>query len=70
MAHEVKSKINDVFLFITWGKIANVYFDKGAPWLYDRMYERDSEFTPEELLQFKGALVDLSERIRKCADTL
>ena len=70
MAHEVKSKINDVFLFIIWGKIANVYFDKGAPWLYDRMNERDSEFTPEELLQFKGALVDLSERIRKCADDL
>lgn len=70
MAHEVKSKINDVFLFITWGKIANVYFDKGAPWLYDRMNERDLEFTPEELLQFKGALVDLSERIRKCADAL
>lgn len=70
MAHEVKSKINDVFLFITWGKIANVYFDKGARWLYDRMNERDSEFTPEKLLQFKGALVDLSERIRKCADAL
>ena len=70
MAHEVKSKINDVFLFITWGKIANVYFDKGPRWLYDRMNERDSEFTPEELLQFKGVLVDLSERIRKCADAL
>lgn len=29
-----------------------------------------SEFTPEEVEQLKGALVDLSERIRRCADAL
>ena len=70
MAQNIKSKLNDVFLYITWGKIANVYFDKGARWLYDRLNERDAEFTQEELLQLKGALVDLSERIRKDADEL
>jgi hypothetical protein len=70
MAQNVKSKLNDVFLYITWGKIANVYFDKGARWFYDRLNERDAEFTQDELLQLKGALVDLSERIRKAADAL
>lgn len=38
--------------------------------LYDKIDERNTEFTPEEILQFKGALVDPADRIRKCADTL
>ena len=70
MAQNIKSKLNGVFLCITWGKIANVYFDKGARWFYDRLNERDAEFTQDELLHLKGALVDLSERIRKAADAL
>ena len=52
------------------GKMANVYFDKKSSWLYSKIDENDTEFTPEELLQFKGALIDLADRIRKCADSL
>lgn len=70
MALEVKSKLRDVLLWINIGKIANVYFEKKSSWLYDKIDERNTEFTPEEILQFKGALVDLANRIRKCADTL
>ena len=69
MALEVKNKIRDILLWINIGKMANVYFDKKSSWFYS-IDENDTELTPEELLQFKGALIDLADRIRKCADSL
>ena len=65
MALEVKNKIRDILLWINIGKMANVYFDKKSSWLYSKIDENDTE-----LLQFKGALIDLADRIRKCADSL
>ena len=70
MALEVKSKLGDILLWINIGKIANVYFDKKSSWLYDKIDERNTEFTQEEIQQLKGSLVDLADRIRKCADSL
>ena len=70
MALEVKSKLGDILLWINIGKMANVYFDKKSSWLYDKIDERNTEFTPEEIQQFKGSLVDLADRIRKCAESL
>ena len=70
MALEVKNKIRDILLWINIGKMANVNFDKKSSWLYSKIEENDTEFTPEELLQFKGALIDLADRIRKCTDSL
>ena len=70
MAQEVKRKIQDIYLDITIGKLANKYFGKKSSWLYDKLNERETQFTPEEILQLKGALIDLSDRIRRCADTL
>ena len=70
MAHEVKNKLRDILLWINIGKMANVYFDKKSSWLYDKIDERNTEFTPEEIQQFKGSLVDLADSIRKCADSL
>ena len=48
----------------------NVYFDKKSSWLYSKIDERETQFTTEEIIQFKGALVDLADRIRTCADSL
>ena len=70
MALEVKSKLGDILLWINIGKMANVYFDKKSSWLYDKIDERNTEFSPEEIQQLKGSLVDLADRIRKCADSL
>ena len=70
MALEVKNKIRDILLWINIGKMANVNFDQKSSWLYSKIEENDTEFTPEVLLQFKGALIDLADRIRKCADSL
>ena len=70
MAQVVKNKLRDILLWINIGKMANVYFDKKSSWLYDKIDERNTESSPEEIQQLKGSLVDLADRIRKCADSL
>ena len=47
-----------------------MYFNKQSKWLYDKIDENNAEFSSEEVKQLKGALIDLSYRIRKCAETL
>ena len=68
-----KQQLEDIIVDVSWGKIANKYFGKSASWLYNKLSEIDGNggkgsFTPEEEQQFKGALYDLAERIRKSAD--
>ena len=70
MAQEIKKKLKDILLWINIGKIANHYFQKNSSWLYAKFDNENTEFTPEEVEQLKGALIDLSDRIRRCADTL
>lgn len=71
----VKEKIYDIILDINIAKLANRYFGKSSGWLYHKLDRRDgngkeTDFSPEELEQFKGALFDLSDRIRKAAESL
>lgn len=71
----VKEKIYDIILDINIAKLANRYFDKSSGWLYHKLDRRDgngkeTDFTPEELAQFKGALYDLADRIRRAAENL
>ena len=75
MATGAKQKLKDIILDINVAKIANRYFSKSSGWLYRKFDGRDgngkeTDFTPEELEQLKGALYDLADRIRKAADTL
>lgn len=72
---EVKSKLKDVYLSITWSKIAHQYFGKSSSWLYNKMNGRDGnggegEFTAEEIEVLKKGLIDFAERILKCANSL
>lgn len=72
---EVKSKLKDVYLSITWSKIAHVYFGKSSSWLYNKMNGRDGnggegEFTDAEIVTLKKGLLDFAERIIKCANSL
>ena len=49
------------------------YFGKTPSWLHHKLEEEDGSegcFTEEELLQFKGALCDLADRIRRVADSI
>ena len=60
---------------MSWGHIAKDYFGKSPSWLYHKIDEIDGNggkggFTEEELQQFKGALCDLADRIRRVADLL
>ncbi len=71
----IRPKLEDLEGNILWGQIARDYFNKSASWLYNKLKGIDGNggvggFTDEELLQFKGALCDLADRIRKTADKL
>lgn len=70
-----KAKLKDILLMVIWGKISNQYFGKSSSWFYNKMNGRDGNggegtFTDEEVEILKGALVDLADRIRRCADSL
>lgn len=64
IATEVKNKLRDILLWVNIAKIANHYFDKKSTWLYAKIDGESAEFKPDEVLQLKGALIDLAERIR------
>jgi len=71
----LRKQLEDIIVDISWAKIAKRYFEKSPSWIYHKMDGIDgngnvSGFTTEEKQQFKGALYDLSERIRKSADAL
>lgn len=72
---KVRSALRDIDLIISWRHIANDYFQKSVSWFYQRLNEVDGhgnpcEFTPEEKEQLRGALIDLSERIRRAAENI
>ena len=69
-------KIDDIYDLVTWGDFARQYFpDHSVSWFYNKMRGVDGNggkgaFTSEELNILKGGLVDLSDRLRRAADTL
>ncbi len=72
---KVRSALRDIDLNISWGHIANDYFEKSASWFYQRLNEVDGhgnpcEFSAEEKEQLRGALIDLSNRIRRAAEKI
>jgi hypothetical protein len=71
----VKQQMQDILVAVSWGDISRNYFQKSPSWLYHKMNGIDgngkpTDFTPEEIENLKGALCDLSNRIRKCAETI
>ena len=72
---KVRSALRDIDLNISWGHIARDYFQKSVSWFYQRLNEVDGhgnpcEFSTEEKEQLRGALIDLSDRIRRAADKI
>lgn len=75
LVSDVKSKMSDILIAISWREIARTYFGKSSSWLYHKLDGIDGNggvggFTPDEVAQLKGALCDLSERIRRAADSI
>lgn len=72
---DMKSKMSDILVAVSWRDIARTYFGKSSSWLYHKLDGIDGNggnggFTPEEAMQLKGALCDLSDRIRRVADSI
>ena len=72
---DVKQKMSDILIAISWREIARNYFGKSSSWLYHKLDGIDGNggkggFTVEEAAQLKGALCDLADRIRRAADTI
>lgn len=71
----MRQKLYDLLVAISWADLSRTYFGKSSSWLYHKMDGRDGNgkpttFTPEEIQTLKGALVDLSDRIRRAADSI
>lgn len=69
----MRQRMRDISLCVSWREIANTYFKKSASWFYHKLDGIDGNggnggFTPEEANQLYGALIDLSDRIRRAAD--
>ena len=74
-ATDVKKRLSSIYMKITWREIAQEYFGKSPSWLYHKLDGIDGNggrggFTQEELLILKGALLDLSYKIRQAAEGL
>ena len=72
---DMKQRVSDIALAISWRELSRTYFDKSASWFYHKMDGIDGNggdggFNEEETQQLKSALIDLSDRIRKCADSI
>ena len=71
----VKQRLQDILLSVSWREVANTYFDRSASWLYHKLDGIDGNggvggFTDKEKEPLRGALVDLSDRIRRAADNI
>lgn len=72
---DMKRKLKDILMMVSWRELSNTYFHKSSSWLYHKMDGIDGNggkggFTEEEALQLRGALLDMSERLRKAADEI
>ena len=72
---DVKKRLASIYMKITWREIATEYFGKSPSWLYHKMDGIDGNggrggFTEAELMTLKGALTDLSNKIREAAESL
>ena len=72
---QVKRSLNEIYLYITWGKFSRTYFQKSSSWIYNKLNGRDGNggdggFTEAEKEQFRAALLDFSSKIRNIAETM
>ena len=74
---DVKERVQDIYLAISWRELKRDYFNNGKSmsWFQHKIYGIDGNggiggFTPQEMEQLRGALYDLSDRIRRAADNL
>ena len=74
-SQNMKKQLADLLVAISWADLSRTYFGKSSSWLYHKMDGRDgngkpTSFTAEEIEELKGALLDLSNRIRRAAESI
>jgi hypothetical protein len=72
---DMKKKLRDIQMAISWRDFANTYFQRSSSWFYHKMDGIDGNggvggFSKEEAEQMRGALIDLSNRIRRAAESI
>lgn len=72
---DMKKRLKDVLMVLSWREMAWQYFDKSSSWLYHKLDGIDGNggkggFNPEETQQLKGALCDVADRLRRAADNI
>lgn len=72
----MKQQLWDIIVEVSWSEISEQYFKKSPSWLSKKMNgkgfngEPNADFTPEEKEILRGALIDLSERIKRAAHNI
>lgn len=70
----MKQKMSDILLDVSWAKISENYFGKSRSWLYHKLdginNGKPDDFSEAEKETLKNALIDLANRINKCANDI
>ena len=66
---DMKQRLADINLSVSWMDFANKYFHKSSSWFYHKLNGMGG-FNEEELEQLRGSLLDLSNRIRRAAESI
>lgn len=72
---DMKRKVQDILMSVSWRDFANTYFQKSSSWFYHKMDGIDGNggaggFNQQETEQLRNALMDLSTRIRRVAENI
>lgn len=72
---DMKRKVQDILMSVSWRDFANTYFQKSSSWFYHKMDGIDGNggtggFNAQETEQLRNALMDLSARIRRAAENI
>ena len=72
---DMKKKMKETLMCVSWRDFANTYFQRSSSWFYHKMDGIDGNggsggFNAEEAEQMRGALIDLSNRIRRAAENI
>ena len=72
---DMKRKVRAILMSVSWRDFANTYFQKSSSWFYHKMDGIDGNggtggFNQQEAEQMRGALIDLSNRIRRAAENI
>lgn len=72
---DMKQRMSDILVAISWRDLARTYFGKSSSWFYHKMdgingVGGNGGFSTDEAKQLQGALLDLSDRIRRAAENI